>query len=185
VRGLLARFGRIVRGMPIPRITMRDLPVGIVGVWSQWEIKMRSTDAEKGRLCPLFLHEDGRCLPPTARFLFDQLASSQWTCIEILPTDASEAIFDRVREAAGEQLRDTYLDIKSRHLNRVSLEEEKAEYSYRVRRKLIDAVGLPEVREYRQRQLAAEQVESNRRFAEARETLPELHAVQILEILPL
>lgn len=184
VRGLLSRFGRIVRGMPIPRVAVRDLPAGIAGVWSLWEIKMRSTDAEKGRLCPLFLHEDGRCLPPTARFLFDQLASGHWECVELLSTAASETIYEKVREAAGEQLRDTYLDIKTRHLNRISLEEEKAEYSYRVRRKLIDAVGLPEVREYRQRQLDAEQMESNRRFAAARETIPELHAVQVLEILP-
>lgn len=182
VRGLLSRFGRLVRGMPIARLIISDLPVGVSGIWSLWEIKMRSSQAEKGRLCPLFLHEDGRCLPPTARFLFDQLASGQWGCRDLYTGEAAADIYDAAHATAAEQLRDAYLDIKNRHLNQVSQEEEKATHSFRMRKKLIDAVGLPEVREYRQRQLATEQAEYNNRFAEAREILPELNAVLIVEV---
>jgi superfamily II DNA or RNA helicase len=182
VRGLLSRFPRFAKGMPVPRIRITDIPDGIAGSWSLWEIRLRSGETGRGRLSPMFVHEDGRCLPPTARFLFDRLMVEHWESKETIDEEDSNMVFDASMEAATEQLRDVYLDLKTRHLNGIKLEEEKGEYSFRMRKKLIEGIGLPEVRNHRMRLLEAEKSEWHRKIESHREILPELNPVILLRV---
>jgi superfamily II DNA or RNA helicase len=182
VRGLLSRLPRFAKGMPVPCVKVRDIPDGIAGVWSLWEIRIRGGESERVRFSPIFVHEDARCLPPTARFLFDRLMLERWEAGEMMEGQSAGLAFSRSQEAAADQLKDIYLDLKMRHLNGVELEEEKGEYSFRVRKKLLEGIGLPEVRNHRLRQLQAEEAEWRRRIDSQREILPELNPVTIVRV---
>lgn len=182
VRGLLSRIGRIARGMPIPRIAMRDLPEGVVGFWSLWEIRMRGDGTCRTHLSPIFVHVDGRYLQPTARFLFERLMVEPWSCEGLLTASSGEEAFSQSISAATEQLKDIYLDLKRRHLNGVTLEEEKGEYSFRVRSKLLEGIGLSEVRNFRLRQLEKDKAEWLTKMHAQRNILPELSPILIIRV---
>ncbi len=182
IRGLLARLPRVAKGMPLSHVRLYNIPDGISGSWSLWEIRLRTDATSRTRISPVFVHQDGRCLQPTARFLFEQLMVEPWTCDGLLDSEKSEDVFNQSYGAATDQLKDIYLDLRRRHLNSIALEEEKGEYSFRVRRKLLEGIGLPEVRNFRLRQLGRDYVAWQTKMQDQRSILPELNPILILRV---
>ena len=180
VRGILSRLPRFVPGMPIPTLRFSSLPANLVGVWSLWEISIVTQDRQKRRMLPLFVHDDGRVLAPTARFLWEQLCLEPWSVDQA--ATANEEVFRKTEALAHEQCRDLYLEMRQRHLSQLQLEKEKADYSFRARRKLVQAIGLPEVREFRLRQLAQEQAQSAEDFKRQNTVIPQLTPLLMLKV---
>lgn len=182
IRGLLARLPRVAKGAPLPKVRLKNIPEGISGTWSLWEVRLRSEDTSRTRLSPIFVHEDGRSLQPTARFLFEQLMVEPWSCEGMITESDGDAAFRQSLSSATEQLKDIYLDLKRRHLNAITLEEEKGDYSFRMRTKLLESIGLPEVRNYRLRQLEKDKAEWQAKMHAQRNILPELSPILILRV---
>ena len=61
-------------------------------------------------------------------------------------------------------------------------EEEKGEYSFRIRTKLLSEIGLHEVREFRLKQLNREREAWRVQIAAQRDILPELNPLLILMV---
>jgi superfamily II DNA or RNA helicase len=182
VRGILSRLPRFVSGMPIPSIRFASLPSGIAGLWSLWEICIVTQDRQRRRMLPLFVHEDGRLLPPTARYLWEQLCLEPWRIENVPAAPLDENAIVAIEALAHEQCRDLYLEMRQRHLNLLQLEKDKAEYSFRTRRKLLQAIGLPEVRDFRLRQLAQEESQSMEEVNRQSQVLPQLTPLLMLRI---
>ena len=182
VRAMLSRLPRVAKGAPVPTVKLADTPAGLRGVWSLWEVRMTSEGASRARLSPLFVHSDGRNLAPTAKYLFERLMMDHWTCTGLLPPAESTEAYTRQETAARDNLKEIYLDLKRRHLAQLQQEEEKGEYSYRVRAKILGEIGLPEVRQFRLRQLENERQAWRSNLVRQRELLPELQPLLMLEI---
>jgi hypothetical protein len=182
VRGILSRLPRFVPGMPIPSLRLPSLPAGITGLWSLWEIGIITQDRQRRRMLPLFVHADGRMLAPTARFLWEQLCLEPWQVEETPGATLDEKAFAATEALAHEQCHDLYLEMRQRHLNQLQLEKEKAEYSFRARRKLLQSIGLPEVREFRLRQLAEEEARHADEMKRQSQVLPQLTPLLMLNI---
>ena len=103
-------------------------------------------------------------------------------CTEICTAGESQRLFDQSQEAAREGLKSVYAELKTRHLTAVLQEEEKGEYSYRVRTKLLSEIGLHEVRDFRLKQLAREREAWREQIAAQRDILPELNPLLILMV---
>ncbi len=182
VRAMLARLPRVAEGAPVPTVKLADAPEGLLGIWSLWEVRMSSEGANRARLSPVFVHDDGRNLMPTAKYLFERLMMDHWHCTGILPPAESKTAFDHAESAARDTLKEIYLDLKRRHLAQVQQDEEKGEYSYRVRGKMLGEIGLPEVRNFRLRQLESERQTWKAQLARQRELLPELNPLLMLAL---
>ena len=182
VRALLARLPRAARGAPIPSIGLGGMPDGITGYWSLWETRLRGDAVTRTRLSAVFVHTDGRSLQPTAKYLFERLMMEPWNNSGAIEGAASAQAFDQSQTAARDALRSVYAELKSRHLAAVQQEEEKGEYSYRVRNKLLGEIGLSEVREFRLKQLARERDVWRAQIAAQRNILPELNPLLILNV---
>jgi superfamily II DNA or RNA helicase len=182
VRGLLSRLPRFVPGMPIPSLRFSSLPANIVGLWSLWEISIVTQDRQRNRMIPLFVHEDGRTLAPTARFLWDQLCVEPWSVEHMAAEAVDTQVFGRTEGLAHEQCRDVYLEMRQRHLSLLQLEKDKAEYSFRARRKLLQAIGLPEVRAFRLRQLAQEEARCVEELKRQSQVTPQLTPLLVLKV---
>ena len=182
VRGILSRLPRFVPGMPIPALRFSSLPSGITGLWSLWEICIVTQDRQRRRMMSLFVHEDGRMLAPTARFLWEQLCLEPWRVADSPSAPLDEKAFAPTEALANEQSRDLYLEMRQRHLNQLQLEKGKAEYSFRARRKLLQSIGLPEVREFRLRQLAQEEARHSEEMKRQSQVLPQLTPLLMLNI---
>ena len=72
--------------------------------------------------------------------------------------------------------------MRQRHLRQLQLEKEKAEYSFRARRKLLQVIGLPEVRGFRQRQLAQEESQCAEELKRQSQVLPQLTPLLMLKV---
>ena len=182
VRGILSRLTRHVPGMPVPRIRLPSLPTTISGMWSLWEVTMVTRDRQKRRMMPLFIHDDGRMLAPTARFLWDQLCIEPWRADSAPPKPLSEEVCHATEALAREHCRDIYLDMRQKHLAMLQIEKQNADFSFRSRRKMLQSVGLPEVRDYRLRMLAAEEARWAEDFRRQGQVQPQLTPLLFLRI---
>lgn len=182
IRGILSRLPRHAPGQAIRQIRMEGIPAAIKGFWSLWQIGMVTHERRQQRVLPIFVHDDGRILQPTARFVWDELNAKPWRLSEVLPSYDLADIFAKCEQAAREQGQEVYLQLRQRHITQLQLEREKTEYSFRARRKLVSGIGLPEVRTHRLRQLISEEEAWKRAFEMQKQALPELVPITILRI---
>jgi hypothetical protein len=106
---------------------------------------------------PLFLHDDGRILLPTARRIWDGFLSDSIKIDTYIEDEETRLIFDRVMEAAEIQGKPVYEELVEKHRLHLSAEQEKGEHAFSARRRAIERIGLPEVRNYRFAQLARDE----------------------------
>jgi hypothetical protein len=182
VRGILSRLPRFVPGMPVPSLRFPSLPANLTGIWSLWEVSIITQDRQRRRMSPLFVHDDGRVLAPTARYLWEQLCIEPWRVDETTSAPLLATQFAHIEALAHEQCRDLFLEMRQRHMRQLQIEKDKAEYSFRSRRKLLQAVGLPEVRDFRLRQLAREESECAEEMKRQAQVLPQLTPLLVLRV---
>jgi superfamily II DNA or RNA helicase len=182
IRGLLSRLPRHAPGQAIHRIKMEGIPATIQGFWSLWQIGMLTSIRLRHRVLPVFVHDDGRNLQPTARFVWDELNTNSWQLDEAITSANATDALDRCEKAAHEQGREVYLQLRQKHLNHLEWEREKVTYSFLARRKLLASIGLPEVRNHRLRQLVTEEEEWKQNYERQKQALPDLAPIVILRI---
>jgi superfamily II DNA or RNA helicase len=182
IRGLLSRLPRYAPGQAIGQIKLEEIPAAIKGFWSLWQIGMVTHERRRQRVLPVFVHDDGRTLQPTARFVWDELNEKSWRLSGTLPSSDVQNVFSKCEEAARDQGREVYLQLRQRHLNQLQLEQEKTEYSFRTRRQLVSGIGLPEVRAHRLRQIVVEEEAWKRDHEMQKQALPELVPIMLLRI---
>lgn len=182
IRGLLSRLPRHAPGQAIHRIKITGIPATIQGFWSLWQIGMLTAIRQRHRILPVFVHDDGRNLQPTARFVWDELNTNPWQLEEAIPQADAADVFELCEKAAHEQGREVYLQLRQKHLKHLQLEWEKATYSFLARRKLLSSIGLPEVRNHRLGQLVREEEEWKQNNERQKQALPDLAPIVILRI---
>jgi len=157
IRGLAMQITRVVPDQPIPIIGLSDLPSDVRGIWSLWRISIYSADWDQKRIMPLFLHDDGRVLLPTARRIWDGLLSDSVKIDAYIENQETRLIFERVMEAAEIHGKPVYEELVEKHRQHLIAEQEKGEHAFTARRRAIERIGLPAVRNYRLGQLAQEE----------------------------
>lgn len=182
VLGMLSRLPRFVPGMPVPSLRLPSLPANLSGVWSLWEISIITQDRLQRRMSPVFVHDDGRMLAPTARFLWEQLCLEPWSVEEAQEITLDISTFAATEVLAREQCRDLYIEMRQKYLRQIEAEKNKMEYSFHARRELLKNIGLPEVRDYRLRQLALEETQSTDQLRRQRQIMPQLTPLLVFKI---
>ena len=121
------------------------------------------------KIIPIFHHDDGRILLPTARHIWDSLLEDRPE-VEQMGTKTGadvEAVFRRLRSEAERQGEDAFHELHARHQQRLKREQEKGHYAFQVRREALNRIGLPEVRQHRLKRLDEEETSLGRRTAQA------------------
>ena len=149
VRRLVEQLPSFVSGQPIPSVRLANLPGGVSGVWSLWRIGLLSGEEKQERLMPIFVHDDGRVLGPTARYLWDRFLDTDAEVVDYVQDDLAGSCFMRSREAAERQGEAVFDQLVQEHQNSLAREREKGTYAFAARRRAIERIGLPEVRDYR------------------------------------
>ncbi|MBP7947209.1 MAG: hypothetical protein KA191_14245, partial [Verrucomicrobia bacterium] len=112
----------------------------------------------------------------------EQLCLEPWRVDDAPAAPLDEMAFAAIEALAQEHYRDLYLEMRQRHLRQLQVEKDKADYSFRARRKLLQAIGLPEVRDYRLRQLAQEESQCAEELRRQGQVLPQLTPLLMLKI---
>ena len=149
VRGLTMRLPRVAKGQPIPSIVIPGIADEVMGFWSLWEITIHADDWNQRRILPVFLHDDGRVLMPTARHIWNQLLTVSPGIPGLLTGDFARDAFDRVMEVAEKQGKAIYDELVQIHRERLTRERGKGTYTFAARRRAVERIGLPQVRDHR------------------------------------
>ena len=131
---------------------------------------------------PLFSHEDGRVLAPTARFVWDRMLADQPSVREHVEGEAAAEAFDGVQESACDHGQPIYEELVQAHRVRLAAERKKGDYAFAARRSIIERIGLPAVRDRRLTQLVAEQRSWRDRLDRAAGTSPELVPLLLVHV---
>jgi len=182
VRALAMGLPPWVSGRPIPIIAVPNLAKGIKGFWSLWRISLTTSDWNRHRIMPLFLHDDGRLLLPTARYIWDQLMSSQPIIVASLDIETSEEVFARLWGVAERQGKPIYDEMVRAHRDHLAREREKGEYSFAARRRTVMRVGLPQVRDHRLRFLEREEKRFREEIVRRAQVLPDMAPVLVVRV---
>lgn len=149
IRGLAMRLPRFAPGQPISLVSIPGLSGKVQGFWSLWRIAIASVEWNRRKIMPLFLTDDGLVYMATARHIWDQLLLARTQIRSILDASLSQSIFEKLQNAAEDHGKGIYETLVQEHLARIVREREKADYAFAARRKTIERIGLPQVRNYR------------------------------------
>lgn len=182
IRKLVKRLPPFVPGQPIPCTQFSTLPEHVEGFWALWRVALRAQDWQRWDIMSLFLHDDGRVLMPTAHSVWDEIIANGPGPHGFVTNREASAVYDAMREAAETYGKDIYEGMAHSHQERLEQEQEKGEHSFATRRRAIERIGLPAVRNHRLAQLEAEEnawrVGLNARV----EAMPELEALAIIRV---
>jgi len=134
------------------------------------------------RVTPLFLHDDGRILLPTARRIWDFMLSDAPEVQGYLSGSEALAAFDRQHEAAEVQGKSEYEELVRLHRAHLAREREKGAYAFEARRHALDRIGLPTVRAHRLALLEREERAWREQIERQTDVMPELVPLMVLRV---
>jgi hypothetical protein len=182
IRELVQRLPRFAPGQPLSVVTVAGLPPDVKGTWSLWQVVLAAAGWNRQRILAIFLHDDGRVLTLTARFVWDQFLADGSLPRGVVTGGDAANVFQRVAAAAERAGRDLYEELRQKHQAFLARERDRGQYAFAARRRLLDRIGLPEVREYRQRELAAEEREWQAEWEAHVQTMPELWPIIVVRV---
>lgn len=192
VRGLALNLPQIAAGQPLPCVSVSGLPASISGLWGLFEIRLQAGMHQKTQLLRIpmvrrgyvsvFLSEEGKLFLPTARHIWDALQTAEAEVQATLGQDESIIAHERLQEAAEQAGQELFDALQQAHLSSVAREEERGIVSFASRRKAIERVGLPEVRQFRLSRCDADESEWRHELQSARQIVPEIRPLLMLRI---
>jgi len=182
VRKLIERLPRHTAAQAISRIHLCDLPAGISGIWSIWQIRLVGPSKTQKRLLPLFVSDTGDVFPVTARAIWDQLLVAQPVSCGALLSDDANSSFEACRAAAEDSGRAVFRKMLSEHNAALHKQREKLEYRLATRRGAIDRVGLPQVRAHRLKALELEVQSARHELDDQTAPLPEMIPIVVVHV---
>ena len=193
VRGLALNLPQIAPGQPLPCVSVNGLPASISGLWGLFEVRLQAGLHQKTQLLRIpmvrrgyvsvFLSEEGKLFLPTARHIWDALQTAEVQVESNLNPNESITAHDRLQIAAEQAGHELFNSLQQAHLASVAREEERGIVSFASRRKAIERVGLPEVRQFRLNSCDADESEWRHELQSARQIVPEIRPLLMLRII--
>lgn len=182
VRGLAMRLPRFAPGQPVPIVSIPGLSEEVQGVWSLWRIAIATMEWNRRRIMPLFLADNGMVYMPTARHVWDQLLAASTKVRSVLDAEVSQAAFAKLQSAAEEHGKAIYEALVQEHRGRIAREREKADYAFAARRKTVERIGLPQVRDYRLNLLSQEERSFQEQLDQKAHAYPEMVPLLVIRV---
>jgi len=182
VRDLIEKLPRFVPGQAIPMVSLGSLSSDVQGFWSVWEVSIQSHESTSRRIMPLFMNHERSVFIPTAHHIWSQLLTTQPQIDSFLNAEESEQAYMQLVEAAQQHGKDVFGSLIQAHADQLTHQQEKAELAFASRRRAIERIGLPQVRDFRLSRLEKEMFDFNERLEGANQILPELTPLIIIHV---
>ncbi len=133
-------------------------------------------------MMPLFVHEDGHCLQPTARHIWEQLLADSFNPVGLYAGEVAKDAFGRVWKAAETQGRAIYEELLQKHQRQLGLDRERGEYGLAARRRMVNRIGLVAVRSHRLAQLNEEERTWREQMTRGADLQPEMVPLLLISV---
>ncbi len=157
IRKLIQSPAEFSEGRCVPCLKLGGVSADVSGVWSVWIIALEEAKLTQRRTAPIFEHDDGRILIPTANRILEELISEAFQIDGYMSVEESGAIFRRAYQQALEAGKSMYDSLLSEHDAANEREDRLVRQSFQSRRRTIEKIGLETVRNYRLRQIRDEE----------------------------
>jgi len=181
VREISKYVGTFVNGQKIPKIKISALSSEIRGLWSLWRVGIIGNQKILN-IFPIFIHQDGRKLKPTAFHIWDlilQKNSNIDLSEEILPKNNTE-LYEEVENVASDEGKTIFENLKNEYHNRLKNDEEKMNVFFEYQNSMIEKIGLENVRKKRLADLEHEKIKFGLEMKKLEEVFPEFKAITML-----
>jgi len=182
VRDLATHLPQWVPGKPIPRISLSGVDKAISGIFSLWRIDIHSEDRHKYGVMPLFCHDDGQVYLPTAGHIWGQLMANRPEIQGYLSGDDADRVFQNARSAAEQHGRTLFETLCQEHRKLLAGERDKGQAAYAARRRAIQRIWLPQVRDFRLQRIAEEERAWLKKLEKQQVVVPDMVPLLILHI---
>jgi hypothetical protein len=184
IRRLVQQLPRVGITEPIPCVRFASLPAEVVGYWSLWRIAIDPQSLRDVKIIPIFHHDDGRNLVPTARHIWDALLEDRPEVEQVGTKTGAEVelVFRNLRTEAERLGENAFHELYARQQQRLKREQEKGQYAFQVRREALGRLGLPEVRQHRLKRLGDEELAWAAELRKRQQILPDLQSVMFLRV---
>jgi len=182
IRGLAMRLPFFAPGQPVPVVSLPGIEKEVQGIWSLWRVAIASMEWNRRRIMPLFLADSGRVYMPTARHVWDQLLTANTPIRSMLESSSSKAVLEKLQPVAEQHGRPIFDALVQEHKARIDREREKAYYAFVARRKIIERIGLPQVRNYRLGLLSEEEQSFQKQLEQKAHVYPEMVPLLVLRV---
>ena len=184
IRKLMGDVPHFASGSTIPVFRLPSLPGNKAGYWSLWMLRFSTNEAQLNEFFPVFTNPEGRSFERSAQVIWDSLVNQDLHISEGEECLSGADILDahrRIAEVIGEPI---FRRMEAHYLKQQNEHQRNREHYYEVRFKQLNLIGLPEVRQFRQRQLELEQESWRQSFAASKGSLPELIPVILTQLIP-
>ena len=182
VRGLCTHLPIWSDVQSIPVVKVPTLPTGASGYWSLWSVRFAGSDERQVKYLPIYIKPDGSFFAPASNRIWDALCSDTVEVISGSSTVKNSDIYQMLRAVAEEQGKLVFEDMLINYKADLSEKIDKGEYSFAARKRAIERIGLPEVKNYRLRQLVDEELNWAQQIKEKQQVYPELSLHIVFEI---
>lgn len=179
---------------PVPMIKIPDLPGDLKGCWGLFEIgftyekeaenleTLRFIPAKKRKYLPVFISEDNIQYRQTAFFIWDCLTAKFYDSTHLSDVTSSKRIYEKLISEARTIGESVFSDLKDEHMQQIQKEKYRAEIFFSSRKRAIDKIGLPQVRNFRQKELQSGAELWERQIKKAELIIPNLKPLIIIQI---
>lgn len=192
VRGLALNLPQIAAGQPLPCVAINGMPPSISGFWGLFEVRLQAGLQKHSQLIripllrrrylSIFVTDEGKVFLPTARHIWDAVQTTEPNVLHSLGHEESLAAYERLLDAAEKSGKELFDSLQQEHRSSIAREEERGLHAFGSRRKAIERVGLPEVRQYRQAKCDAEEKEWRNELEMAKQIVPEIRPLLLMRI---
>lgn len=177
VRGLLDPMRTHVAGEAASEAIVPGISNKTTGTWSLWRVQLQSGRQRNVRILPVFVNDRGRSFTPTAWTIWDRLVAGDVSIV-----GSTTVSLAQLRRIAIDEGRTLYAELLRRHDEFVSRRRQASRRSLDSRRKAIERIGLPEVREHRLHEHEIAEANAAREMEDLEQAVPELAPLLALRV---
>ena len=191
IRGLAMSLPQFIPGQPLPSLSIKGLPKTVRGLWGLFEIRlsiqhlassqMRIPLIRRSYIC-VFMSKEGQLFIPTARHIWDQLLTNNLTITSMINSEESLTAGEKLLPVAEKASHEIFDSMRDTHFVAIAREEERGMIAFASRRKAINRLGLPEVRQFRKAKLDEDEKRWRSELQSAKLIVPEMRPLLLLNI---
>jgi len=192
IRALALNLPQIAAGQPLPCVGIESLPENLSGLWGLFEIRLQAGIQQQSqfiriplvrrRYVSVFITDEGKVYLPTARHIWDSILTVEPKVLRSLGLDESLVANERLIDAAEQAGQELFDALQQEHRSAISREADRGLIALGARRKAIERVGLPEVRQFRMARLEGEEAEWRNELETAKQIVPEIRPLLLMQI---
>lgn len=182
IRGITTGlYGEPIRH-ELPLVFVAGLPDDLFGWWAMWKVSIKDEGWSGRRFVPVFVRDDGKSFPRTAKHIWDALVTDDVMITEQIKLSDPQELLARLKKYASDLAAEEFKALRHEHQIQIQKESEKAEYAFTRRRVAVSRLGLPAVRQHRLAEIDREEERWRLRLNERSQIIPDLDLIVTLVI---